>query len=61
MRPPAAVLVRDGCPVVEGGAGQREVLWGLQVGASPDQGVVAGAALAQCDAKGVMTYGEERN
>src|ERR1700685_2635709 len=53
---PAAVFFRDGCPVVEGGAGQGEVLRGLQVRASPDQGVVAGAPVAQYDAKRVCGH-----
>jgi hypothetical protein len=42
--------------VVEGGAGQGEVLWGLQVGAGPDESVVAGAPVAQCDAKGICGH-----
>ena len=55
-RSPAAVLFRDWCPVVEGGAGQGEVLRGLQAGAGPDEGVVAGAPVPQCDAKGVRGH-----
>ncbi|MGD0062782.1 MAG: hypothetical protein ABSB76_05000 [Streptosporangiaceae bacterium] len=42
--------------MVEGGAGQGEVLRGLQAGAGPDKGVVAGAPVAQCDAKGVCGH-----
>src|SRR5271156_2397829 len=42
--------------MVEGRAGQGEVLRGLQVGAGPDEGVVAGAPAAQCDAKGICGH-----
>jgi hypothetical protein len=42
--------------VVEGGAGQGEVLRGLQVTAGPDEGVVAGAPVAQCNAEEVSGH-----
>ena len=39
--------------MVEGGAGEGEALGCLQVGAGPDEGVVAGAAIAEGAAEGV--------
>ena len=42
--------------MVEGGAGQGEVLRGLQVGAGSDEGVVAGAPVTQCDAEGICGH-----
>src|ERR1700733_4204343 len=50
------MLFRDGRPVVEGGAGQGEVLRGLEVGAGPDEGVLAGVPAAQCDPKRVCGH-----
>src|ERR1700728_2705432 len=50
------MLFRDGRPVVEGGAGQSEVLRGLQVGAGPDEGVLAGVPAAQRDPKGACGH-----
>jgi hypothetical protein len=41
------VPFRDGSAVVEGGAGEGEVLGCLQVGSGPDEGVVSGAAIAE--------------
>ena len=39
--------------MVEGGAGEGEVLGCLQVGAGPDEGVVSGASIAERAAEGV--------
>jgi hypothetical protein len=42
--------------VVEGGAGQGEILRGLQAGAAPDEGVVAGAPVAQRDTERICGH-----
>jgi len=49
----AAVLFGDGGAVVEGGAGEGEVLGCLHVGAGPDEGVVSGVSIAERAAEGV--------
>jgi hypothetical protein len=49
----AAVPFRDGAAVLEGRAGEREVLRCLHVGAGPDEGVVSGVSIAERTAEGV--------